>query len=590
MRHTIRNILTKSATAAAAAGILFTAGGVAHAECEVTTTLAETARVDAANAAVGLGIDLADAFAVAAPGRTTSELAFGGLWPSPGVSPEQPMADMIAFLGELNIPAPVVGYLDSIRQSSDSLLARAATENPSAGLANDFAALVSGPFTPADEAPVGSDQLRAGFGALAIAYNYDLMFARDAVFLGQMTEAEYFDRVDARGDAFRDAAVRLRSERFQLVTLGESSFEETCDDVACAVTATLTVTDASLIDGQTITCSVTADTASEAGEAAVDQATAAYDTRRADVDAWGASMEDIAQTVSDLWKDEHDRTIAPQRTPNGDGRPGYLTGDFDGDGTSDLLITTGDAFLISYSMVTAPVYVSDASANVADMAAADFDGDGADDVFIADGTGWSVSYSGTSPVTRINSLPFLSFPFPRAEVLLGDVNGDGIADVVGTDGNVWMASLGGKSTTPIILGDNQGTTVDDFVIADFDGDRFSDTLLAMNGMWLVRYGNDPMNWHMLASADAAPATAIEVGDFDGDGRDDLLVAQGFTWTVHYAGTDGSVDATGTVVANAPTDAPRFVVDANGDGASDVVLILDDQPFVTFGATSPIQPL
>jgi hypothetical protein len=214
-----------------------------------------------------------------------------------------------------------------------------------------------------------------------------------------------------------------------------------------------------------------------------------------------------------------------------------LTGDFDGDGLSDLLIVfnpTGEFQLFinrgSSFDGQAPVKLADAfSGATGTRIVGDFDGDGIDDIA-------AVLFNGTANVVRImrgsdsgvltEGQTITPLNNGAAQKLAhADVTGDGRADllvtVAGFAGQklvVYPAAVDGQFGTETLLVDGFSG---DIAVADLNHDGLLD-LLSGSTIRLAQsagvYG-DPQTYYI-----GSPSLAAKVADVNGDGRPDLIAA------------------------------------------------------------------
>jgi hypothetical protein len=225
--------------------------------------------------------------------------------------------------------------------------------------------------------------------------------------------------------------------------------------------------------------------------------------------------------------------------------------------------------------------------HAADLATGDFDGDGRTDVFLANGTAWFFSRAGKGPweFLHASNKPLDGLGF-------ADVDNDGVTDVLYRDGagNVGYLRSGRQDLAPLTW---TPVATKDLRVGDFDGDQRTDLFFTLNGQWQVWYGSTrTWTWAQTSSKDIsellfgefddAPgtdvATVLESGwvsssgatgswaplnaklsesftnavaaDFDGNGRTDIAFEDANEWRVSADGRAGLVDLlTGDVRLN-----------------------------------------
>jgi hypothetical protein len=270
------------------------------------------------------------------------------------------------------------------------------------------------------------------------------------------------------------------------------------------------------------------------------------------------------------------------------------SGDFNGDGTDDLLLTSLSqeygAWTLSggsVSAFTAFPYIDPASGWFI-IGTADLDGNNTDDILLAniDGStgGWIVD---NGAVVAFAPGPYIPPTSNWEATGFADFNGDNTDDVLLTnsvDGRqgIWTISDGqitGFSDLPYVnptsgwsiigAADINGDATDDIVLANDDGNT---------GAWLVTnatvqgfvqgpYLDPNSGWF-----------AINSGDFNGDGKDDILLQNQFS---NAAGLWMVGNITNNVVGITFNALPYInptsnwdiigVADVNGNGTDDIIL-------------------
>ncbi|MBB5872782.1 putative regulator of Ras-like GTPase activity (Roadblock/LC7/MglB family) [Allocatelliglobosispora scoriae] len=252
-----------------------------------------------------------------------------------------------------------------------------------------------------------------------------------------------------------------------------------------------------------------------------------------------------------------------------------ITADFNGDHADDILLTgvagwTGMPLALSnrngtFTVTTASVgssgFAALAAAATARAFSGDFNGDGRTDIALTAGDGWStipIAYSagnGTFTFTNSTVPTFPSLAWGTGTRLFsGDVNADGRTDLVLlpgdadmlTDLTVTVAISNGNGTFQVTrtdFPDFVGATYRKQVVAgDFTGDHRMDLAVVQNDRILMAYSTGTGTFYLYrtgGAGDAAfrsralrPGASIISADYDCDGRADLAVLPepGSSWT------------------------------------------------------------
>ena len=260
-------------------------------------------------------------------------------------------------------------------------------------------------------------------------------------------------------------------------------------------------------------------------------------------------------------------------------------GDFNGDGKMDLavanlndntvsiLLGNGDGTFqpaVSYGVGTNPV----------SLAVADFNGDGKADLAVANLTGNTVSVllgNGDATFQNVGTSAVGNSPI---SIAAGDFNGDGKADLVVAnliDGTISVLLANGNGTfQPAVNYNVYGPPpiYPQFVAAgDLDGNGTTDLIIAFGNSVAKFEGQGDGTFLPLNydSAGASPSSVV-MADFNGDGTTDLAVTNfaGDNANLLLYGGDYFPDGVYYNTGTSPTSA--VVGDFNGDGRPDLAVV------------------
>ena len=299
--------------------------------------------------------------------------------------------------------------------------------------------------------------------------------------------------------------------------------------------------------------------------------------------------------------------------------------DFDADGHLDLLThDTGNQSVGSVKVLFGDgtggfptnVSLNTTQGSPRTAATGDFDGDGTLDVVISNGfQGFSVGAllvvmglgggSFDSPV-QIPNMPSPDFS-QGGTVHCGDLDGDGLDDIVfrGNSG-VSLLSQGDGTFAPSCPGGGcflPGGA--DLVLADVNGDGRDDAVTSLQVYPTNAQGNFTLG--QVFSTTGVPI-AVDVGDLDGDGKLDVVIGRNLSSEMFNPGLtvgevmvlrgngDGTFQLPALVVSKVPQPRDVEIADMDADGRPDVLaaefqnLALRVLPNRTYGPGSPFLDL
>ncbi|WPB78997.1 FG-GAP-like repeat-containing protein [Archangium violaceum] len=278
-----------------------------------------------------------------------------------------------------------------------------------------------------------------------------------------------------------------------------------------------------------------------------------------------------------------------------------VTGDFNGDGRTDIAFTrpqwngwkmrlsTGNGFTSADWLTAADAMGTDGHNRIV---TGDFNGDGRTDIAFTrpQWNNWKVrlstgnGFTSADWTTAADAMGFDSYN----HVVTGDFNGDGRTDIAFTrpQWNRWRMRLstgsGFTSADWMTAADAMGNDSHNHVVTgDFNGDGRTDIAFTRPqwNNWKVRLstGNGLTSADWMTAVDAMGNDGhnrVVTGDFDGDGRTDIAFTrpQWNGWKMRLSRGNGFASADWLTAADAMgTDGYNHVVvgDLNGDGKTDL---------------------
>ena len=122
------------------------------------------------------------------------------------------------------------------------------------------------------------------------------------------------------------------------------------------------------------------------------------------------------------------------------------SGDFDGDGLTDLFYTRNDQWNVWYGRTRAWTETNSSGKRISELLFGQFDAGPTTDVAGVNNNGWSISRSSTQPWARINGRPTRSFD----DAVAADFDGNGRTDIAIGDGQTWRLSRDGRSALTVM--------------------------------------------------------------------------------------------------------------------------------------------
>jgi hypothetical protein len=295
-----------------------------------------------------------------------------------------------------------------------------------------------------------------------------------------------------------------------------------------------------------------------------------------------------------------------------------LTGDFNGDGKTDIALTGPagwNTLPIAFSngdgsFTVTNTYIGDfaawSSRRDVSRLTGDFNGDGRTDIALIGPKGWGtmpVAFSngdGSFTVTNYGINGFASFAADvNSTKLTGDFNGDGRTDVALTGPSYWntlpVAFSNGNGTfsvTNLYIGGFAGWASDPMakkLVGDFNGDGKTDVALTGPTYWAsvpVAFSNGNGTFlvtnignQYFASLASDPDAKALTGDFNGDGKTDIALTGPAGWSdlpVAFSNGNGSFATVSLPTSQFPAWASnpyttKLLGDFNGDGKTDIGL-------------------
>ena len=262
--------------------------------------------------------------------------------------------------------------------------------------------------------------------------------------------------------------------------------------------------------------------------------------------------------------------------------------DFNDDASSDILLNSG-ATLLSWSIKDGAIAGATSVGSIPDgwamVKTGDFNGDGTADILIRHSThGWLYDY--TVHNGAVSGGSYVGDATGWTIVGSGDFNGDGTTDILLQNNTYgwladWLMQSDGAGGARLANANLLGTLTTGWSVAgtgDFDGDGTSDILLKYSNGWVAEWtmqSGAASGSRFIGTANAG-WTIAGTGDFNADNTDDILLqySNGILadW-VMQGGAAISSGVMGTGSAGTTVVGTGFYhgVGVGGSGASDILL-------------------
>ncbi len=249
-----------------------------------------------------------------------------------------------------------------------------------------------------------------------------------------------------------------------------------------------------------------------------------------------------------------------------------LVADFNGDGRTDLVNGTSSnckLYLSNGTEFKSSIPIQDSlflpsTINSNSVWSADFNGDGKSDIISKSGTYVYISFSNGKGFNK-----FIPIHFPALNgktCLTSDFNGDGLADIYVSD-SIFLSNCSINYSFKSGIFARTSLDKNSSFFADFNGDGLGDLIGKSGSNYQIYFSNGSG----LESPLTFPAGDIVrsnswLGDYNGDGLMDLLSSSNNKYAIYYA---NGISFNYVPISYFPLSSHKWIGDFNGDNITDI---------------------
>jgi peptidoglycan-N-acetylglucosamine deacetylase len=218
----------------------------------------------------------------------------------------------------------------------------------------------------------------------------------------------------------------------------------------------------------------------------------------------------------------------------------YVTGDWDGNGSSTPGIVRGNVWYLRNSNSAGSADVTFAYGSATDRpVTGDWDGNGSVTPGVVRGNTWYLRNSDSAGPADV----VLSFGSADDRPVTGDWDGNGTTTPGVVRGNAWYERATNTPSDPAATALAFGLSTDRIVTGDWDGNGTTTPGVIRGNTWYERATNVANIATAAALGYAGPTDRVLTGDWDGNGTTTPGVARGSTWFLRESNTSGVADRT-----------------------------------------------